>query len=65
MSDKEMYAERGFGNKVGFGERPALLVIDFITPHPMLKSKFLQILRLGLLPATAQQLLPKRIIIPA
>ncbi len=30
MSDKEMYANRGFGNKVGFGERPALLVIDFI-----------------------------------
>ncbi len=22
--------QRGFGNKVGFGERPALLVIDFI-----------------------------------
>jgi maleamate amidohydrolase len=30
MSDKEMYASRGFGNKIGFGERPALLVIDFI-----------------------------------
>jgi maleamate amidohydrolase len=30
MSDKEMYTNRGFGNKVGFGERPALLVIDFI-----------------------------------
>jgi maleamate amidohydrolase len=30
MSDKEMYANRGFGNKVGFGNRPALLVIDFI-----------------------------------
>jgi maleamate amidohydrolase len=30
MSDKEMYAERGFGNKVGFGQSPALLVIDFI-----------------------------------
>jgi maleamate amidohydrolase len=30
MSDKEMYANRGFGNKVGFGERLALLVIDFI-----------------------------------
>ncbi len=25
-----MYENRGFGNKVGFGERPALLVIDFI-----------------------------------
>jgi maleamate amidohydrolase len=30
MSDEEMYQQRGFGNKVGFGERPALLVIDFI-----------------------------------
>jgi maleamate amidohydrolase len=30
MSDIEMYANRGFGNKVGFGDRPALLVIDFI-----------------------------------
>ncbi len=25
-----MYKQRGFGNKVGFGERPALLIIDFI-----------------------------------
>ena len=25
-----MYAQRGFGNKVGFGQKPALLVIDFI-----------------------------------
>lgn len=25
-----MYQQRGFGNKVGFGEKPALLVIDFI-----------------------------------
>jgi nicotinamidase-related amidase len=30
MSDKEMYAQRGFGNKVGFGQKPALLIIDFI-----------------------------------
>ncbi len=30
MSDKEMYSQRGFGNKVGFGTSPALLVIDFI-----------------------------------
>ena len=30
MSDQEMYQQRGFGNKVGFGERPALLIIDFI-----------------------------------
>ena len=25
-----MYASRGFGNKVGFGQKPALLIIDFI-----------------------------------
>lgn len=30
MGDKEMYAERGFSSRVGFGERPALLIIDFI-----------------------------------
>ena len=30
MNDKEMYQQRGFGNKVGFGEKPALLIIDFI-----------------------------------
>lgn len=30
MSDKEMYQQRGFSSRVGFGERPALLVIDFI-----------------------------------
>ena len=30
MNDEEMYEQRGFGNKVGFGERPALLIIDFI-----------------------------------
>lgn len=30
MSDKEMYQQRGFASRVGFGERPALLVIDFI-----------------------------------
>lgn len=30
MSDKEMYAQRGFGNKVGFRQKPALLIIDFI-----------------------------------
>ena len=30
MSDQEMYQQRGFAQKVGFGERPALLVIDFI-----------------------------------
>ena len=25
-----MYQQRGFGNKVGFGQKPALLIIDFI-----------------------------------
>ncbi len=30
MSDQEMYKERGFSSRVGFGERPALLIIDFI-----------------------------------
>jgi nicotinamidase-related amidase len=30
MSDQEMYRSRGFANRVGFGDRPALLIIDFI-----------------------------------
>jgi maleamate amidohydrolase len=30
MSDQQMYQQRGFSSRVGFGERPALLVIDFI-----------------------------------
>lgn len=30
MSDKEMYRERGFSQRVGFGKNPALLIIDFI-----------------------------------
>ena len=30
MSDQEMYQQRGFAQKVGFGTSPALLVIDFI-----------------------------------
>lgn len=30
MSDAEMYEQRGFSSRVGFGARPALLVIDFI-----------------------------------
>lgn len=30
MSDQEMYRQRGFSSRVGFGERPALLIIDFI-----------------------------------
>lgn len=40
ISDEEMYRERGFANRIGFGERPALLVIDFIkaftdVSHPL------------------------------
>jgi nicotinamidase-related amidase len=30
MSDEEFFKQRGFGLKMGFGERPALLVIDLI-----------------------------------
>ena len=30
MSDKEMYSQRGFSSRVGFGTSPALLIIDFI-----------------------------------
>jgi maleamate amidohydrolase len=30
MSDQEMYKQRGFASRVGFGQKPALLVIDFI-----------------------------------
>lgn len=30
MSDTEIYQQRGFANRVGFGEKPALLIIDFI-----------------------------------
>ena len=28
--DLEIYEKQGFGNRVGFGKRPALLIIDFI-----------------------------------
>src|SRR3954464_3610831 len=28
--DEEFFAQRGFGIKIGFGERPALIVIDMI-----------------------------------
>lgn len=28
--DKEFFSERGFGNRIGFGERPAILSVDFI-----------------------------------
>ena len=30
MSDEQMYQQRGFANRVGFGVKPALLIIDFI-----------------------------------
>ncbi len=30
MCDKEMYQQRGFSQRVGFGSSPALLIIDFI-----------------------------------
>ncbi len=30
MGDSEMYAQRGFSSRVGFGSKPALLIIDFI-----------------------------------
>jgi nicotinamidase-related amidase len=41
-SDEEFFAERGFGMRIGFGERPAVLVIDvinaFTDPDMMLGS---------------------------
>ena len=40
QSDSEFFKQRGFGLKIGFGERPALLVIDmlkaFTNPQMML-----------------------------
>lgn len=30
MSDQEMYKSRGFANRVGFGNNPALLIVDFM-----------------------------------
>ena len=40
QSDAEFFKQRGFGLKIGFGERPALLVIDmlkaFTNPQMML-----------------------------
>jgi nicotinamidase-related amidase len=42
QSDAEFFKQRGFGLKIGFGERPALLVIDmlnaFTNPQMMLGS---------------------------
>lgn len=29
-SDAEFFAERGFGQRIGFGERPALIIIDML-----------------------------------
>ena len=40
MNDQEFFKQRGFGLRIGFGERPALLVIDmlkaFTNPNMML-----------------------------
>ncbi len=40
QTDEEFFRERGFGLKIGFGERPALIVIDmikaFTNPQAML-----------------------------
>src|SRR5215212_6804091 len=30
MSDEEFFRQRGFGQRIGFGERPALMVIDMV-----------------------------------
>ena len=30
MREQKMYQQRGFASRVGFGERPALLIVDFI-----------------------------------
>ena len=30
QNDEEFFKERGFGLKIGFGERPALIVIDML-----------------------------------
>jgi maleamate amidohydrolase len=30
MTDAEFFAARGFGQRIGFGERPALLVVDMV-----------------------------------
>jgi maleamate amidohydrolase len=42
QSDADLFRQRGFGLKIGFGERPALLVIDmlkaFTNPEMMLGS---------------------------
>jgi maleamate amidohydrolase len=30
MSDLDVYAKQGFGNRSGFGQKPALVVVDFV-----------------------------------
>lgn len=30
MSDLDVYTRQGFGNRSGFGERPALVIVDFV-----------------------------------
>jgi maleamate amidohydrolase len=30
MSDTDVYAKQGFGNSSGFGDKPALLIVDFV-----------------------------------
>jgi nicotinamidase-related amidase len=39
-NDQEFFAERGFGNEIGFGERPAVVSVDFMNAftdpeHPL------------------------------
>ena len=30
MADLDVYEKQGFGNKSGFGDNPALLIVDFV-----------------------------------
>ncbi len=30
QDDAEFFARRGFGQRIGFGERPALIIIDMV-----------------------------------
>jgi len=30
MSELEIYQKQGFGNRSGMGQRPALLIVDFV-----------------------------------
>ena len=38
MSDLDIYAKQGFGNRSGIGDRPALLIIDFVVGHQTLTA---------------------------